>query len=141
MEQAEKDATKRDFELEEYRQVLEERRFVMTRYMQAVGLYLALAGFAGKELLDARSPGRLWLLAVLLSSLNLMGVWAARRFRSMAERAMLRESYFVEHYGVQQMHLLFWGYWGGLILVLLDQLVLVCIVAWRLGFPASTWPT
>ncbi len=38
--------------IEEIKLVAEERRFVMNRYMQAFALYLALAGYGLKELVE-----------------------------------------------------------------------------------------
>jgi len=141
MELYERGPVNLEFELEEYKQVLEERRFVMTRCMQAIGLYLALSGFAVKQLLDARSPVLLCLLAVILTLLNGVAVWAAGRFRSMATQAMSRESYFVQRYNLQQMHSLFWGYYGAWLLVVVDQVAVLCVVLWRFSSPSSAWMT
>src|ERR1017187_3366710 len=96
------------FELEEYKQVLNERHFVMTRYIQAVGLYVTLSGFALNELLKPAPMNRTWLLASLFSVLNVLALVVARQFRNMADRAMQREIYFVNRYHVRQMYPLFW---------------------------------
>lgn len=120
------------FELEEYKQVLNERQFVMTRYMQAVGLYLTLSGFALRELLDAPSSYRVWILSTIFTALNLLAVYAAWEFRNMAHRAMKREVYFVDRYSLQQTQTLFWGYWLGIALVCLDQSAVLTITAIKL---------
>src|SRR5688500_2952720 len=64
------EAVSDEFELEEYRQVLKERQFIMTRFMQAVGLFVTLSGFALKELIDANPVKRILLLAALFTVLN-----------------------------------------------------------------------
>ena len=115
------------FELEEYKQVLRERQFVMKSYMQAVGLYLALSGFALKELLDARSAYRTWILAGAFTLANVLALFAANRFKGMAEHAMNRERFFVERYSLEQTSVLFWGYHLGVILVAIDQVAVITI--------------
>jgi hypothetical protein len=125
------------FELEEYKQVLKERHFVMTRYMQAVGLYLALSGFALRELSSAQSASQVWLLAVSFTLLNVVAPYAARQFRNMARDAMNRELHFVAQYHVRQMHDLFWGYYLGLWLVGIDQAAVVAVAILKLALPQA----
>jgi len=127
------------FELEEYKHVLKERRFVMTRYMQALGLYLALSGFALGELSSAKSASQVWLLALSFTLLNIVAPYAAGQFRNMARDAMNRELHFVAQYHVRQMHDLFWGYYLGLWIVGIDQAAVVAIAVLKLAFPQS-WP-
>jgi hypothetical protein len=115
------------FELEEYKQVLMERQFVMTRYMQAIGLYVTLSGFALKELADANSLNRVWVLGSLFTVLNIMALFVAREFRNMADRAMRREAYFVDRYHVQQMYTLFWGYYAGVVLVCVSEAATIAV--------------
>ena len=99
------------FIVEEYRQVLAERKFVATSTMQAVGLYLALPGFGLKELVDANPPRVAVFYAAILMALNLVAYYVARSFRDMARHALEWEREFVQRGLVgRQHHELFWGY-------------------------------
>ena len=124
------------FELEEYKQVLKERHFIMTRYIQAVGLYVTLSGFALKELVDQVPINRVWLLASLFSVLNILALIVARQFRNMADHTMKREMYFVDRYHVQQMYRLFWGYYTGVILVCVSESAILSVLTFKL----VAWP-
>jgi small-conductance mechanosensitive channel len=121
------------FELDEYKEVINERRFVMTRYMQALALYLALSGFAAKELINTPSLLLLWLMGAAFTLLNGLAIYAAGRFRSMADRAMSRESELALRLNMQEMHDLSWGHRAGVLLVVLDELAVISIVAWKIG--------
>jgi hypothetical protein len=68
----------------------------MTRYVQAIELYLALFGFALRELAVAE-PFRLAMLSGgLLTAVNGLAIFAATRFRSMTLHAMERECVLAE---------------------------------------------
>ncbi len=126
--------TEIEFRLEEYKQVVAERRFVMTRYMQALGLYLMLAGFAARELAGARSRFLATLLLAVFTIFNALAIYVAGRFRSMAYRAMRREMILAAEHKLEPMHELFWGYSAGLIVVILDQIAVLAIYVWVLRF-------
>jgi hypothetical protein len=123
------------FEVEEYRQVLQERHFVMTRYMQAIGLYLALSGFALRELIGAESIWSLLLLGGTFTGLNVLAVYAAGQFRNMAHSAMVREEFFAKTFDLQKTHELFWGYRLGIWLVAITQVSVGSAVLLKLAFP------
>jgi sulfite exporter TauE/SafE len=139
MAESTEDSIVLEFALEEYRQVLKERRFVMTRYMQAVGLYLALSGFAVREVVDARTLLWAGIVAGVVTILNGLAFYAAGRFRSMAKKAMQRETEFSNRYGTQTMHDLFWGYWGGIALVSVSQLIVFAAVILKAVHPFQFW--
>lgn len=117
--------------------MLDERQFIMTRYMQALGLYVTLSGFALKELVDSRSTGRVWILVVLLTVVNVLALFATRQFRNMAHHAMLREIHFVQRYNLQQTYKLFWGYYAGVILVCAGQATVISVLIIKLEWPWS----
>jgi hypothetical protein len=121
------------FELEEYKQVLIERQFVMSRYMQAVGLYLALSGFALRELLDAKPGLRTWFLAILFSVLNIIALQVARQFRNMAAHAMQREDYLAERYHLARTSQLYWGYRAGVLLVCISEVSIAFVTASKIS--------
>lgn len=124
------------FELEEYKQVLLERQFVMSRYMQAVGLYLALSGFALRELLDAKTEPRAYFLAILFSTLNIIAICVARQFRNMADHAMQREHYFAKRHHLAKAYQLFWGYRAGILLVGVNEVAIVLVTIFKIrGWP------
>ncbi len=130
------DRIRERFELEEYKQVLNERQFVMTRYMQAVGLYVTLSGLGLKQLAEASEIPRVWFLALLFTSLNVVASIAARKFRDMANNALEREKDFVKKYQLRQMQDLFWGYYAGVFLVIASQTGIVVISVFRINH----WP-
>src|SRR5664280_547379 len=117
------------FQVEEYRQVLKERHFVMTRFMQAVGLYLALSSFALKELVEAQSITRVVVLASLFTILNTMALYVARKFKDMATHATERECAIVERHNMTQSSTLFWGYYVGVVLVCVSEIAIVTVLA------------
>lgn len=93
-----------EFAVEEYKQVLEEGRMIMTRYIQAIGLYLALSGFGLKELVATRSHSLVLAASIVFTMLNVLAIYAARSFRRMAAFAAQREKFFVEQYRVEPTH-------------------------------------
>ena len=119
-------------QLEEYRQVILERRFVMTRYMQAIALYLALSYFGLNQLTAATTPlPMVAVLAALFTFLNGVGFYAARRFRNMAIHATSREAPLAKKMSFQEPYDLLWGYRGGLLLVGATQIVVFTMAAIR----------
>lgn len=119
-------------QLEEYKQIVAERRFVMTSYMQAIGLYLALSGFALREVVTAEVPLIRCLLASAITFLNGVAVFAAFRFKSMAMHAITREEYIAMRWSIQRPHSLMWGFWAGLLVVGVSQVTVIGIFLFRL---------
>ena len=133
------EAPKAEFELEEYKQVLCERRFVMTRFMQAVALYLALSAFAAKEMveMDVHVAS---MLEVCFTVLNVLALYVAKHFRRMADQALQRERHFVERFGVRQMYELFWGYKAAVLFVGTAQVATLSFLVWRVcSSPSGGW--
>jgi len=104
----------------------------MTRYMQAIGLYLALSGFTLKELVGAQESTLIWILAALLTLVNSIGIWAARHFRNMYQHAFRRECELVERLQAQKSYELLRGYRGGLWLVSLCEAAVVGLTALKI---------
>lgn len=125
------------FQVEEYKQVLNERHFVMTRFMQAVGLYLALSGFALKELVETLAITRVVVLVALLTILNTLAWYVARKFKDMATHALQRERAIVERHNVTQSSTLFWGYYAALVLVCVSEIAILTILALDMLAPDS----
>ena len=124
-------SSEREVILEEFRQVVEDRRYVMTRYIQAVGLYLALAAFALKELVSAPSLPLPFLTAALHSTLNILAFYAARQFKRMALHYWNRETALARHLSMQGPSSLLWGYTSGIVLVSLIQLAVLAVAVIR----------
>ena len=120
-----------EFALEEYKQVLEERRTVLTRYVQAVGFYLALSGFGLRELVTVSTPALILGSSILFSILNVLAFYVAIKFRSMAKLAAQREEVYVNRYHLQRAHELLWGYKASLWLVILNEATIVALVIWK----------
>jgi hypothetical protein len=127
------------FQVEEYKQVLKERHFVMTRFMQAVGLYLALSGFALKALVQVQSIAipRVVLLVTLFTILNTVALYVARRFKDMATHALKREFTIVERHNLTQSSTLFWGYYAGVVLVCVSEIAILTVLALDMLAPGS----
>jgi hypothetical protein len=119
--------------LEEWKQLIEERRFVMRSYMQALALYLALGGYALKELLASESPLLAILIGLFFTSLNGVAVYAASRFKSMAMHAIEQEEMLATSLGIKTPHSLTWGYNGGICVVIFFQLAVISAVALKMA--------
>jgi hypothetical protein len=119
------------FEIEDYRQILEERRFVMTRYMQALWLYLALSGYGLSKLLELKSATLIYGVGIAYSLLNVVAFHVAGRFRGMARVASLQEMHYVEKYKLSRRPVLYWGYWMGILVVILSEAATVLCVLWE----------
>ncbi len=117
--------------LEEYKLLIEERRFVMTRYMQGIAIYLALMGFAIKEIVSIPSFTIATLLGIFVSCLNILTYYGAVCFRSMAYHALNREAILADRLKMQRPHPLIWGYYGGIIGFTLSQIALIAIIVLR----------
>jgi|ERR1035437_1444309 hypothetical protein len=126
------------FQVEEYRQVLKERHFVMTRFMQAVGLYLTLSGFALNELVQTRSKTRVVVLVTLFTILNAVALYVARKFKDMATHALNRERAIVERHNLSQSSTLFWGYYATLVLVCVSEIAILTVLAVDMLAPPGT---
>jgi hypothetical protein len=114
------------------KQAAEERRFVMRSYMQAFALYLALAGYGIKELVEAHPPILVaYIIAGLYTALNILAVYAAGRFKSMALHADTQEKRVAKLLGLGDPHSLIWGYGGGIVVVCLGELTTLVITVLR----------
>jgi hypothetical protein len=114
--------------VEEYKLQVEETRFLMTRYMQAGAIYLALIGFAAKLTMDTSSLQIALLVAVIAFFLNLGTFYVAGHFRSMVYHALNRVALLADHLGTQQPHPMMWGYYIGLITFAVIQVALGILV-------------
>jgi len=123
--------------IEEYKTIIEERRFVMSRYMQAIALYLALVAFSFKELLSANSGLMTILLLVFVTMANVLAFYGAGKFRSMAAFILKREALLADHFGMQRPHSIMWGYTLGVFVFLLTQLTIVAIILAKLFGPGA----
>jgi hypothetical protein len=131
-----KDRNQIRLQLEEYRQLTLERRFVMTRYMQAIALYLALSYFGLRELTTTPSLPIVAVMTTLFTFLNGLGLYAASHFRNMAIHATVREALLAKKMNFQQPHDLLWGYRSGVLLVGATQVVVFTITGIRFLLPA-----
>lgn len=99
--------------LEEYKLIVAERRFIMTRYMQSLIFYPVVMGYAFKELLSAPSLRASVLFSLFMIGVNSVYWYAANRFRSMAYHALDREMILAKHLHTQLPHPMIWGYHAG----------------------------
>ncbi|PYP86458.1 MAG: hypothetical protein DMF61_13315 [Blastocatellia bacterium AA13] len=99
--------------LEEYKHLIAERRFIMTRYMQFLIFYPIIVGYSFKELLSAESIRTALLIMLFIFLVNSVCVYGATRFRSMAYHALDREVLLADKLGMQRPHPK-WGYRAGM---------------------------
>lgn len=126
-------------DLEEYRQLVEERRFVMQRYIQSLFIYLAVMGYSIKELLFiAPDPIFITLTALLICAIA-FAYYAARQFRSMAYHAIDREKLLAMKLQVQPPHEMLWGYYGGIFLLLSGLIAVLALIVHRFIRPIQLW--
>lgn len=104
----------------------------MTRYMQAIAIYLALVGFALKETLSTSNLLIAILYASLISVLNGAAFYAAYHFRRMAYHALDRQEVLAESLGFSAPYPMIWGYYGGVFLVSVAQLAIIAILTLKL---------
>lgn len=116
-----KQTSNKELLLAEHKHLAAEAQFVMTRYMQAIALYLALTGFAMKEFLATGSYVVVFVLFCALSALNCVGVYSVGQFRTMAYYSLERQALVAEALEFQRPHHMIWGYFAGLSLIIFAQ--------------------
>ncbi len=117
--------------LEEYKLLTEESRFVMTRYIQALGLYLALIGFGVKEVLSTPANEISLIIAVFITCFNGLGYYGARKFKGMAYHALNRQALLADHLDMQRPYPMTWGYRSGIACLIISQISLIIIIIIR----------
>lgn len=116
-----------DLVLEEYKLLVEERRFIMTRYMQAFAVYLTVVGLSIKGIIGTvKQDEQLYLLA-LVTSFNFIGALAATYFAKMAKHCMMREIDNARLLGFQEPSNHAWGYWV-ILLIFFTIEIIVCYI-------------
>lgn len=113
---------------EEYKLIVAERRFIMTRYMQGLVFYPVIMGYAFRELLYAESLVTSFLFALFMVSVNWIAQVAAKHFRSMAYHALNREKILAEHFNVQKPHPMIWGYRLGVTLFRIAYILILAVI-------------
>ncbi len=111
--------------LEEYKVIVEESRFVMSRYMQALIIHIALMGFAAKEIAAAPTGAIALTLALAVFVLNFGAYYGAVCFRSMAYHALNRQAVLADNLGIQRPHPMIWGYYLGLGSITISEICLL----------------
>ncbi len=94
--------------LEEYRYLVEEARFLGTRYMQFGVIYLAFVGFAIKEIFSTGSSLHTLLLACFSFCLNFVAYFIAYWVKRMMDHAFHRATNLADHLGLQRPHSMKW---------------------------------
>jgi hypothetical protein len=101
-------------QLEEYRLVEQQARFVMTSYMQGLALYLALVGFGLRQIFESQERTRTFLLIAALSCGNGLAIYAAHHFRKMAYHALDRQTELAKALDFLPPYPMLWGYKAGI---------------------------
>lgn len=115
--------------IEELKIVVEERRFVITRYMQAMAFYIALVAFGGGQYFQAPGkPEKLFIL-LLMFTINTLAWLGAKQFRAMAYHALDRETLLAPEVHFQGPYPLIWGYKYALAMGAIVQLGVLAAIA------------
>lgn len=102
--------------------------------MQALALYITLAGFGLSKLSEAKPLPLIWLMGCLFTLLNGLAIYAAGHYKSMWQYADKRERELAIQLQMSPPHSLIWGYVGGVTVVLIGQVtVIVLVVLQQLG--------
>lgn len=114
--------------LEEYKVLVDQSRFVMTRYMQAIAIYMALIGFSLKEVVAVNKPHIMFVLLTIIFCLNFVAYYAAIHFRRMAYHALDKQTEVANKLSFQPPYPMAWGFYAGIVLVTLVQIAIIFIV-------------
>jgi hypothetical protein len=127
--------------LEEYKLIVSERRFIMVRYMQSLIFYPVIFAYAFRELIYAQTVWTTIVVAVFIFFINAAYLYGAINFRSMAYHALNREMILAEHLKVQLPHPMIWGYYAGIVILIVTYIgtvVLILIKVYRPHWLPST---
>jgi predicted PurR-regulated permease PerM len=124
-----------NFKFEEYKYISEQSKFVMTRYMQAGALYLALSGFVIKEIVSTPNVVLAYLVAFFFFSINILFYLAARKFRDMAYHWLNKQKDIADDFGFHRPYSMMWGYNIGVACVCLVIGAIVAVVLFRACWP------
>lgn len=117
---------------EEYKILMEERHQLMSRYSQALALYLAFMGFAYKGYLALTSNAGHISLFLFLTVINFLAYYGARNFRFMAMQAEKRSHIIAKVLKAYEPYSLEWGYYFGISIFLLNEVALLCMLGYYL---------
>jgi len=120
--------------LEEYKILVEERRFMMTRYMQAFALYLAIISLTLREFLLATTPLHFVSLWVFLTFIHTLAIWGSLQFRKFTNSAIEREATLAQKLNFLRAGSLEWGYGFSFCFFVLAEVLVTVLLVVRL------WP-
>jgi hypothetical protein len=118
------------YALEEYKILVEEARFTMTRYMQMFALYIILISLFTGELIKASELSVMILITSSVTILNIAVFYGAIWFRSMAYHNLNRLVLLSEYFHMQKPHPMDWGYRGGVTAIVAVQVVAIGSLIW-----------
>lgn len=118
-----------DLAIEEYKLLFDERRFIMTRYMQGIVVYIAVVAFIARDFFSLTDESIKYLFLVGMTVVNCIAFYSSHKFLKMVHHALNREAILADHLGLQKSLPLTWGYRGGIFFVsFIQALVLLEIV-------------
>ena len=103
--------------LEEYKHVAEDRRFYVSRYLQAAAFYFAIAGLGINTLLNVSNKAVLVVLTILSEAINVIVFFVAKKFQNIVYHSLNRETEISKMIGFQTPYPLVWGYYLALMIV------------------------
>ncbi|TXT19440.1 MAG: hypothetical protein FD138_4337 [Planctomycetota bacterium] len=118
--------------LDEYKILVDERRFVMTQYVQSLALYIALVGLALRESLATNQIDLSIAVTIFVTCMNFAYWYGARQFRSMAHHALNREALLADVLGFQHPHPMLWGYYCGISAFIISECAVIVLLVKRL---------
>jgi len=126
--------------LEEYRVIVAERRFIMTRYMQSMTFYVVVMGYSFAQFLAATSISASIVYALFMLLVNTAFVFGARNFRKMAYHAINREAILARRLGVQYPYPMMWGYQTGIYSLVAAYILVLLLLYAKIFHPFGALP-
>ena len=124
-----------DAMLEELKLVAEDRRYYVSRYLQAATFYFAIAGLGFNTLLNVSDKTVLFVLTILVEVINILVFFAAGKFRDIVYHSLNRETELAKKLNHQPPHQLMWGYYLGIMIVLTIGIGFAVLLAVRYPLP------
>ncbi len=118
--------------VKEYGIIVEERRFLMTRYMQGFAFYVAIIALSIRELLLVKDSVYIVSLWVFLTGMHALCFWACIEFKKLATPVIEREAELALRLEFQQMEDHYWGFWVVVFIFMLAELVATALALIKL---------
>ncbi|MCK9211048.1 MAG: hypothetical protein M0P61_09460 [Ignavibacteriaceae bacterium] len=111
--------------IELYKIILEERRSIMAKYIQALAIYLGLTGFVLEKLFFRDGTNSKYPVIAFMTVTNFLAFFAIGYFKKMAKNIFHAEIKVAEKLKMEVTPNLYWGYWLVIIFIICSQALLI----------------